>query len=122
MRDFDHPNVMKFLGMCFDAPEGYPYIILPFMANGSLLDYLKKKTSSSSPVSSVGGYLEVGGVLTDRNYSLTDVMVCVCVCIESSRDGKHVYYLNMHKHPEINKLETLIYLKKHSCTFKWCSF
>ncbi|CAI8023579.1 Tyrosine-protein kinase transforming protein ros [Geodia barretti] len=58
MRDFDHPNVMKFLGMCFDAPEGYPYIILPFMANGSLLDYLKKKTSSSTPVSSVGGYPE----------------------------------------------------------------
>ena len=104
MRDFDHPNVMKFLGMCFDAPEGYPYIILPFMANGSLLDYLKKKTSSSTPVSSVGGYPEVGGVLTDSNYSLTDVTVWVCVCIESSRVGKHVYYLNMHKHPEINKL------------------
>ena len=60
MRDLDHPNVMKFLGMCFDAPEGYPYIILPFMVNGSLLDYLKRK-SSSSRVSSVGGYPEVSG-------------------------------------------------------------
>ena len=58
MRDFDHPNVMKFLGMCFDSPEGYPYIILPFMANGSLLDYLKKK-SSSTLGNSVGGYPEV---------------------------------------------------------------
>ena len=48
MRGFDHPNVMTFLGMCFDAPEGYPYIILPFMENGSLLDYLKRKTNSSS--------------------------------------------------------------------------
>ena len=43
MRDFDHPNVMKFLGMCFDAPEGFPYIILPYMANGSLRDYLKSE-------------------------------------------------------------------------------
>lgn len=43
MRDFDHPNVMKFLGMCFDAPEGFPYIILPYMVNGSLRDYLKSE-------------------------------------------------------------------------------
>ena len=56
MRDFDHPNVMKFLGMCFDAPEGYPYIILPFMVNGSLLHYLKNKTSQ--PMDS-NGYPEV---------------------------------------------------------------
>ena len=56
MRDFDHPNVMKFYGMCFDAPEGYPYIILPFMVNGSLLDYLKRMTAKSSTNS---GYPEV---------------------------------------------------------------
>ena len=58
MRDFDHPNVMKFLGMCFDAPEGYPYIILPFMVDGSLLDYLKRRTSHSN-ITSADGYPEV---------------------------------------------------------------
>jgi hypothetical protein len=57
MRDLDHPNVMKFLGMCFDAPEGYPYIVLPFMANGSLLEYLKRMTSNGS--SDFNGYPEV---------------------------------------------------------------
>ena len=56
MRDFDHPNVMKFLGMCFDAPEGYPYIILPFMANGSLLEYLKRNSDTSN---STNGYPKV---------------------------------------------------------------
>lgn len=56
MRDFDHPNVMKFLGMCFDAPEGYPYIILPYMSNGSLLEYLKQKSNASNTIS---GYPEV---------------------------------------------------------------
>ena len=49
---------MKFLGMCFDAPEGYPYIILPFMANGSLLSYLKKK-SAGTLGSNTSGYPDV---------------------------------------------------------------
>ena len=70
MRDFDHPNVMKFLGMCFDSPEGYPYIILPFMANGSLLDYLKHKTSQSNITN---GYPEVS----------VDICDCVCACMHT---------------------------------------
>ena len=41
MKDFHHPNVLGLTGVCFDTPDGVPFIILPFMANGSLKDYLK---------------------------------------------------------------------------------
>ena len=37
---FDHPNVLSLIGVCVDGGTA-PYIIMPFMANGSLLAYLK---------------------------------------------------------------------------------
>ena len=43
MKDFNHPNVLGLTGVCFDTPDGYPFLILPFMVNGSLKDYLKKQ-------------------------------------------------------------------------------
>ena len=43
MKDFDHPNILSLVGVCFDTPDEVPFIILPFMANGSLKDYLRKK-------------------------------------------------------------------------------
>ena len=45
MRDFSHLNVLKLIGVCTDAGEA-PYIVLPFMANGSLLAYLKKERTN----------------------------------------------------------------------------
>ena len=44
MKSFDHPNVLKLIGVCVDAGPA-PYIVMPFMANGSLLSYLKKERS-----------------------------------------------------------------------------
>ena len=41
MYEFDHPNVLSMLGICLDAGPA-PYIIMPYMANGSLLSYVKK--------------------------------------------------------------------------------
>ena len=41
MKRFDHPNVISLIGVCTDAGPA-PYIIMPFMGNGSLLSYLKK--------------------------------------------------------------------------------
>ena len=43
MKRFDHLNVVGLLGVCFDTPDGYPYLILPFMVNGNVRDYLRKK-------------------------------------------------------------------------------
>ena len=42
MSTFDHPNVLGILGVCLDGGPA-PFIIMPFMFNGSLLSYLKKK-------------------------------------------------------------------------------
>ncbi len=42
MRRFDHPNVLGLIGVCIDAGPA-PYVVMPFMANGSLLHYLKKE-------------------------------------------------------------------------------
>ena len=43
MKDFHHPHILGLLGVCFDAPDGSPYIVIPFMANGSVKTYLKEK-------------------------------------------------------------------------------
>ena len=40
MYKFDHPNVLSLIGVCLDGGTA-PYIIVPFMANGSLLAHLK---------------------------------------------------------------------------------
>ena len=38
---FKDPNVMSLIGICIDLET--PYIVMPFMGNGSLLNYLKKE-------------------------------------------------------------------------------
>ena len=45
MSSFDHVNVLTLIGVCLDGGPA-PYIIMPFMANGSLLAYLKKNRKS----------------------------------------------------------------------------
>ena len=45
MAKFDHANVLTLRGVCLDGGPA-PYIIMPFMANGSLLSYLKKNRKS----------------------------------------------------------------------------
>ncbi len=47
MRNFDHPNVMKLIGVCVvpsdqDIHATGPCMVMPFMAKGSLLDNLRK--------------------------------------------------------------------------------
>ena len=42
MKFFDHPNVLTLVGVCVDSGPA-PYILMPFMSNGSLLSYLKKE-------------------------------------------------------------------------------
>ncbi|XP_064398798.1 hepatocyte growth factor receptor-like [Halichondria panicea] len=45
MQDFDYPHVMSLIGVCLDASPGIA-IVMPYMTNGSLLDYLKRERSS----------------------------------------------------------------------------
>ena len=42
MHKFDHPNVLKLIGVCLDGGPA-PYIIMPFMVHGSLMSYLRKE-------------------------------------------------------------------------------
>ena len=41
MSQFKHSHVMGLIGVCLDA-DSAPFIIMPYMANGSLLKYLKR--------------------------------------------------------------------------------
>ena len=40
MLSFKHQNVMSLIGMCLDGDV--PLIIMPFMSDGSILDYVRK--------------------------------------------------------------------------------
>ena len=40
MMDLEHPHVLNIIGVCLDAGPA-PYIVVPFMANGNLLTYIK---------------------------------------------------------------------------------
>ena len=67
MKRFDHPNVISLIGVCVDAGIA-PYLIMPFMANGSLLAYLKQNRDEL--------------MLPDTTDE--DIVCCVCaiVCID----------------------------------------
>ena len=39
MLSFEHPNVMSLVGVCLDGEM--PLLIMPFMANGSVLAYVR---------------------------------------------------------------------------------
>ena len=45
MSTFNNPNVLTVKGVCLDGGQ-LPYIVMPYMANGSLLSFLKKERSS----------------------------------------------------------------------------
>jgi len=47
MAGFDHPNVLTLTGVCLDGGAA-PYIVMPFMFNGSLLSYLTKNREGLS--------------------------------------------------------------------------
>ena len=45
MQEFNHPHVLSLIGVCLDTGPGVS-MVMPFMTNGSLKDYLKKERSS----------------------------------------------------------------------------
>ncbi len=55
MHDFNHPHVMSLIGVCLNAGPGIG-IVMPYMSNGSLVDYLKRERGS----------LELGNDGTDQ--------------------------------------------------------
>ena len=69
MYSFNHPNILTLSGVCLDGGPA-PYIIMPLMANGSLLNHLKKNRDSlvisSDNTGSENDCINVSG----NNYSL----------------------------------------------------
>ena len=45
MSRFKHSHVMSLMGACLDTGSA-PYIIMPYMANGSLLKYIKRERNN----------------------------------------------------------------------------
>ena len=45
MLEFNHLHVLSLIGVCLDTGPGVS-MVMPFMANGSLKDYLKKERSN----------------------------------------------------------------------------
>ena len=43
MLEFDHPNVLRLLGVCFDTEDRLPLIVMPLMSNGDLKSFLIRK-------------------------------------------------------------------------------
>ena len=80
MYEFDHPNVLKLIGVCLDGGPA-PFIIMPFMAHGSLLSYLRKERKElvlePSRIS-----LEVAEVVRGSVvfFCLHVVLVYACMC------------------------------------------
>ena len=50
MCTFSHPNVLGMEGICLDEESQSPYLILPFMSNGDLKTYLRKKRGVNNMV------------------------------------------------------------------------
>ncbi len=86
MKTFNHQHVMNLKGVCLDGGP-VPYLILPYMANGSLLSYLQKKRSSlvvapgteivQSQVSLSSKFLSV--MVTNGSTFFCIVNTCACV-------------------------------------------
>lgn len=51
MLSFDHPHVMSLIGVSMD--RDVPLLIMPFMANGSVLEYVKHHKEQLLHVSEV---------------------------------------------------------------------
>lgn len=59
MVNFNHPNVLKLEGVCFDTEDGLPLIILPLMIHGDLKSFLAGKRNNDTTKASA--YPEVRG-------------------------------------------------------------
>ena len=49
MQHFHHPNVMSLVGVSLEGNVGGPCVIMPFMAKGSLLSYLRQEAETLKP-------------------------------------------------------------------------
>lgn len=46
MVDFDHPNILRLIGVCTNMEDNLPAIVLPYMAMGDLRSFLRAKRAA----------------------------------------------------------------------------
>ena len=78
MSQFDHPNVLSQIGVCVDLGPA-PYIIMPFMAKGSLLAYLVKERHNLTLSDSV-----------DNNLILVTRKELLSMCLQVANGMKYL--------------------------------
>ena len=85
MEQFDHPNVMSLIGVCMDsdAGGGSPCIVMPFMAKGSLLHYLRENRKILRVEDSESE--EVCAIILSFCFSCFDFFTCKLFKVEEVR-------------------------------------
>ena len=74
MKNFHHLHVMTLIGVCLDGGPA-PYLILPYMANGSLLSYVRKKRNNLVLISMDGDDTDSNELLSQVNYVMPIAIV-----------------------------------------------
>ena len=90
-----HPNVIAFLGVFRDDDnDGAPMIVLPFMENGSAMDYLKQLSAAelrNSSSSIVGAFNRAHDAILMSNHAIYAAVGCSrCTCILTRQESSCV--------------------------------
>ena len=72
MQEFHHTHVMSLIGVCMDAGAGVS-VVMPYMANGSLLDYLKKERGSLE--------LDIDSEIDQVSYRFNNMCTYICMLL-----------------------------------------
>ncbi|MCI4376703.1 hypothetical protein PGIGA_G00191410 [Pangasianodon gigas] len=122
MKDFNHPNVIRLLGVCLDVGPGHfprPMVILPFMKYGDLHSFLLRSRLGESPL-----YLPVETLLrfmidiasgmeylSSRNFLHRDLAARNCmlrdnmtVCVADFGLSKKIYSGDYYRQGRIAKM------------------
>ena len=85
MKKFSHPNVLSLIGVCVDGGPA-PYIVMPFMINGSLLAYLKKER----------GNLIVDSSADEDQVCMTSYLITVTIMYRLRKIKMHLEVYRIH--------------------------
>ncbi len=77
MQEFHHPHVMPLIGVCLDAGSSV-FMVMPYMTNGSLLDYLKKERGNLDLT--VREDSDKVYCSSQNNYIVRSIFVARCAC------------------------------------------
>ena len=80
MQQFDHPNVVSLAGVCLDGGPT-PFLVMPFMENGSLLSYLRhERTNLVIPADyTADNKDEIVGVLHNWGCWVMAIIHAICI-------------------------------------------